>query len=457
MASPQRLHRPRQGDDGLSIIGVVIASFIIMVALPPAASLLQATIAVSGDNQHRVVAANLATQQLEKVRNQIAVQGFANWVTSYGLSSTTNSAPVSTLSQTVGTTAYSVATNIAWSVGAFQTGGCASVTAEATAAPPLLEVFIKVTWPNDRLAQPVTLAASINAPSSLFNVSDGSVLVSVIGAGGSTDPQTGVVVNLSSTTFGPTDATGCYFFPSVTPGNYTTQVYSNNTQNIGYVNQAGQTIASQTITVSKGVTAGVQFIYDKGAYFSVTDSTQSSIASGFGLVASDAYLTQTPKISPLQLTASGTPATYGPVFPNSAGYQTWLGACSANQFKPNASYLTSAATSPATTTSLSGLLYSTLDLTLVSGSPSLPESNASVDVYVWQYTSASAACNATPVKILVKTNALGQAPIQVPVGYFELAAGLPSDPQPGSPTTTSIIDATNPKNPVLVSNPISVS
>ena len=447
-----RKHR-HDNEDGLSIIGVVIASLIIMLALIPAAALLESTLAVSADNQHRVVAANLATQQLETIRNQIAQDSFFTWVSKNGLKvqTTTAATPVTLrpVPQTVGSITYNIATTIQWSAaGNFSTGGCSSVTATSQQVAPVLQVAVSVTWPNERLAQPVTLAANINAPSSIISTTNGSVLLSVVGAGGASDPQNNIPVQLSDSSTSPitsygtqtatTDETGCSFFPNVPPSTapnyYTAEVSAP-----GYVDQAGQPASTQSLTVTAGKTSGVQFVYDKAAYFSVSDPTQAAIASEFGLLASDAYLTGTPGVTPLHLTG---PTTYGPVFPNSAGYQTWLGTCPANQFTPTSGYQTAVSTSPGNTSGISGLDYSTLDLTLQNSTGPLP-SETKVDIYVWQYgsTSLSDICNADAIIIPVTTNALGQATLNVPTGYFALAGGITSTP---TAPTTAIIDATTP-------------
>lgn len=448
-----------RNEDGMSIVGVVIAALIIMIALIPAASLLEASLAVSANNQHRVVASNLATQQLETVRNQIAQDTFFAWVQNNGLPvtsvTTTNPVTLAPVSQTVGSITYNVATTIRWSAaGDFSTGGCSSITPTSSQIAPVLQVAIAVTWPNERLAQPVTLAANINAPSSIISTANGSVLFSVIGAGGSSDPQNLAVVHLINTTTqadlsGSTDATGCAFFANVSPGTYTAEIYANAFENTGFVNQAAQPEITDPITVVAGKTSAVQFVFDKAATFSVSDPAQSTIAPEFGLVASDSYLSGTPGISPLQLTPSGSPATYGPVFPNSAGYETWLSACPASQFTPANAYQTAVSTSPGQTSGINGLNYSTLDLTLLSSATNTPlPQGITADIYVWQYGSitSTSACNLNAIIIPVTTtNNQGQATLNVPTGYFALAGALPSDQAPSSPST-SVFDATTPQS-----------
>lgn len=59
-------------DDGLSIIGVAIASVIILVSLIPAASLFTASTVTSVSGQARVIASNIATQVVEADRSLLA-------------------------------------------------------------------------------------------------------------------------------------------------------------------------------------------------------------------------------------------------------------------------------------------------------------------------------------------------------------------------------------------------
>ena len=54
--------------DGFTIIEVVVAITVLVVALLGAALLFENAIIVSGNTRNRVVAANLATQQIENVR-----------------------------------------------------------------------------------------------------------------------------------------------------------------------------------------------------------------------------------------------------------------------------------------------------------------------------------------------------------------------------------------------------
>ena len=82
MEAFRELRRRLALDDGLSIIGVAIASLIILVSLIPAASLFTATTVTSVSGQARVIASNIATQVVEADRSLLA-NGFSEFEYQY--------------------------------------------------------------------------------------------------------------------------------------------------------------------------------------------------------------------------------------------------------------------------------------------------------------------------------------------------------------------------------------
>ncbi len=80
-------------DDGLTIIGVMIAVALMVVALIPASSLLDSTTIISSNSQDRVIASHLATQILEADRT-LAANSFTYFADTFvPLSGKTNSIP----------------------------------------------------------------------------------------------------------------------------------------------------------------------------------------------------------------------------------------------------------------------------------------------------------------------------------------------------------------------------
>ena len=446
----QRSHVRGSSDDGMSIIGVVIASFLILLTLIPAADLIENTLAVSSNNQRRVVAANLATQQMETIRAQ-AQGNFSTLLSNYSITGTSASSSASS-TITINQVAYNVDTTLSWSSSNFAQGGCSSNFTSgysASTIPPVLEASVVVTWPNDRLGQPLSLSEALNAPSSLFGGTDGSVLVSVVSASGS--PQATVPVNLETSTgliesSSTTDINGCAFFPNVTPSSAGSDIVTISKPTNGattYVNQASIPNPTQAITVSAGTTSALQFTYDEQATFDIQGETEQTIASQFGLSANDNYLS-TQGDPQLKLEISGDNyQTSAPIFPATSGYQTWLGTCSG--FLPSSTFQTAVSVSPDQTTSIPNLAFSTINAIFVNSSATPEPSSSAIDVYVWQYatSSSTSSCLSSPIKISVITGATGNANLNLPVGYFEFAAVTSGSSAPTSPST-SLVDATNP-------------
>ncbi len=436
-------------DDGMSIIGVVIASVLILLTLIPAADLIENTLAISSDNQHRVVAANLATQQMEQIRAQ-AQGNFSTLLSNYSITASTASASSSS-TVNVGQMNYTVKTTLSWSSSNFAQGGCSSNFSSgysASSTPPVLEAAIAVTWPNQRLSQPVTLSEALNAPSSLFGGSDGSVLVSVVNAAGL--PQATVPVTLEDSnglvqSSSTTDVNGCAFFPNVSPsssGPDKVTISAPSDQDSVYVDQSDIPNPIQSTTVSAGVTSALQFTYDQGSYLEIQGAPQTQIASEFGLSANNNYLT-TQGDSPLALTVSSDNFKTSPaIFPATSGYQTWLGTCTG--FSPASTVPLSVSVTPGGTSNLANLAYSTLAASFVNSSSTPVAANTALSVYVWQYPTltSTSSCTPSPIAIPVTTDANGNAVLNLPNGYFALAAVTAGSSAPTAPTT-SIIDATN--------------
>src|SRR3982074_2332901 len=83
---------PSRDSEGFTVIEAVMAISLLVIVLLAVARMFSSSIAVSGDTRNRVVAANLATQDLEQVR------GFAadpiKFTTSIALGRTTSTQTV---------------------------------------------------------------------------------------------------------------------------------------------------------------------------------------------------------------------------------------------------------------------------------------------------------------------------------------------------------------------------
>jgi hypothetical protein len=119
-----------------------------------------------------------------------------------------------------------------------------------------------------------------------------------------------------------TTATGCAFFPGLTPGSYTVSLSST-----GYVDGQGVASPSQTVSVMAGGTASRQFDYDLAATLSLTMTAPGggTVPSGIAISLGNTHY-PTPRYK--TFTGSGTSRTIGNLFPYPEGYQAWAGGCS---------------------------------------------------------------------------------------------------------------------------------
>ena len=148
------LRRQAQGDEsGFSLIEVVVAMVVLLVFAGALSVTLLDGLNVSKASRQRVAASNLAARELEIVRNKFSSSDAAALAIA-ATSSVTNPNPlVGAGTSNVDGTAYTVRRDVQW----LPTGtGVSACDGGALVNSPSLQVFVTVTWPNMRTAQPVT-------------------------------------------------------------------------------------------------------------------------------------------------------------------------------------------------------------------------------------------------------------------------------------------------------------
>ncbi len=457
-----------RGDEGMSLIGVVIAMLIIMVALIPAAGLLESTISVAASNRDRVMAANIVTARLEQLKS-LSSSNFTGLLSYLG----TTSSNVSEQG-----TSFTVKTDLSWSSD-FISGGCASLfqnsVLAATESPqPVVKATVTVTWNNQRLATPETATEAFSPPSGAYNSADGNVLVSVVNAAG--QPQAD---NVQVTLTGQggafvkqavTDENGCVFFSNVspsttgTPSTYYTVTLNPASSGTTYVDTSNNPSPSKTLDIVAGTTQGAQIAYDQAATITVSDATAQNVAKLFGLSIENSILNSSSDPYDSQALGVGSAPNFGPVYPVTNGYSTWLGSCPIPPTTTGST--TSAAVSPGGTATVfpnTAPGYSTLELATASTTP--PST-----IYLWPYftnsTGTSQPCTgasgtSTPVAVpvtwsnsAVTINGVlytSVATVALPYGQFYLSSSssaAPTGPNistdaapttPGGPNATAVM------------------
>ena len=455
----------RRSDDGFTIVGVVVASVMLLLALIPAAALLEATVRVSGDNRNRVVAANLATAQLENLRS------LSNSTTNFNAMAQQYVGNTVTSTQKVGGVTYTVATNMRWSAGTFSSGSCAASAAEnAPNLNPVIQTTVTVTWTNQRLATPVTESGVINPPYGAYNTQTGNLSVLVQNAAGNGDPNVQVSISgysslgamVQGVEAASTDVNGCAFFANLPVGNYNIDLSYG-----GYVlaQSTPQTSAltpyAPTWQVTAGTTTPAQFQYDQG--FSVqlptSDNNSMQVAQEFGLTLSNPNLTKTSGVLTYPASTFSATSSVGSLYPYTGGYTYWYGTCfintSTSQYPfttPSPAY---APTAPQTTTPITPY-YGQISVTVVdTTSPSTTSPSLSGDALLLQpVDNGSGAACPNPQSAVTAVSNLGDASVAAatpyaPYGYFNVEVVNSSGTLLGSALT--FLSASQPLATVTIS------
>jgi prepilin-type N-terminal cleavage/methylation domain-containing protein len=406
----------RNAESGFTIVEVVVALTILVIALVGSALLFENGIIVSGNTRQRVVAAQLATSALERIRGTAADP--TKWP----------SIPQgqTLFPQTVNGSQFVVTQDVQFVA---QRSAQSSCDSPGTGSGEIMQVTETVTWIGMAGTKPVQQTTTLAPPVGAYSSATGSIAVKIFNAAGTTSPNINVQVSGPVTQTQQTTTEGCAFFYALTPGTYTVSVI----EGTGVGDQEVVT-PSQSTSVTVGQTASLQFNYDSAATITVSGNTGSTAqpASGMTYSVVDTGLQPYGQFS---FGANGTPASLTPLFPYAAGYTVFAGSCTdsnplGHDGAGNLFYPTLAPTPidvpPGGSASTTVPLY-TLQL-LVKNSSGVIQTNATSTMtattgfsrpYVSVCTSGTANA-AGPVLGLVATDATGTSTTAVPLGHWTI-------------------------------------
>ncbi len=422
--------RASGGDDGFTLVEVLIAMTLLMVVLIPTAVFLSDQVLATGNIRSREVGSQLASQVLETARGQ----SFAT------LQQGVNGPPTST-TQTVGTVTYTLTTTKRWQTATVDAGGCNSSGNGGSnlASSALLLVEATVTWQSMGGTAPVRADTTIAQPWTSGAPTSGSFELAVTGASGGPSVNVPVVVTDSANhavTY-QTDLNGCLFTANVVPG-----VYALKLSQPGWVDPNGNLSATQSLTVVAGqFTTASPMNYDSGATITV-------VFAG-GLPPSNLPMT----VANTSLIPNGTRIFTGgltslaPLYPYTNGYSVWAGDCpdsnphalnkTGGSLYPAASGATNV-TAGAGQTASGTVALSTLNLT-VQTAGLLPVANSQVAITATTDPNAASQCTDPLYYTLAgTTSATGTISAGLPLGYFLVSALDAAGNRIGTPTTVSM-------------------
>ncbi|WP_010203864.1 type IV pilus modification PilV family protein [Salinibacterium sp. PAMC 21357] len=247
------LQRLRSSDAGMSLLEVVVAMMIFAIVSLAVLQSLTTVLTVTRDNRARVVAANLASQEIDLARSAEDVFQLFD----------------ATYVKTLNGDDFTVTRSTGWVAAGNETVACSA----GGGALRYKRINVEVTWPNMRPGTEPVRFDTLLAPNNRINdPALGTILVSVTGGGG--DGISGVAVTAKpstpaagattpTTTIDNTNVQGCTFILKVVPGNYDVTVARS-----GFITDDGQVTApSKLAKVAAGKSVSLSFNYDEAAHY----------------------------------------------------------------------------------------------------------------------------------------------------------------------------------------------
>jgi type II secretory pathway pseudopilin PulG len=312
------VNRPQRADEGFTMMEVVVSAMIFALAATVLAGVFIKTLGLAQSNTQRTTAANLAMQQMEKLRATKAVN-IPDGLTTIG--------PV-----TIGGTAYTIHQYVKFSP--VDGTACSGTATDLTAK----QITITVDWPNQGAVKDVRsdTIRTIKASDDVLTASKGAVAVAVQAANGTATPDVPVTLTTNTGTFVASQTSGpdgCVVFTGLNAGSY---LATANT--LGYVDQDGdQSTASGSIGVNANTISKAILPYDLLGGLRITPQTPDSnypVPSGMGLTLTTSVWSPSqnrPYVTCLGSNVSGcvsgtSPRLAASLFP--AKYGAWAGTCS---------------------------------------------------------------------------------------------------------------------------------
>lgn len=294
-------------DAGTTLVELLVAIFVFgLIAAAVGANLAQG-LDLTRTNRQRSVAANLAAQELDVVRNTPATSVTLGLVTSM---------------QNVDSTAYTLRRTSRWVRQNATAGACDGGSGSRQA---YLRVSVDVTWSRMSGIDPVSSDTLIFPKVGSFNRNTGAIAVKVRDRAATPKSDVQVAVVGPGGTFSQTTGDdGCAYFAFLAPGTYTASVSSP-----GYVDFVGRPVPSVQVGSIVGTTTAASFDYDKKAQ--LVFAIQGADSSHPPVPGLPVRLGNSNGAFPYGVTGaypgSGTTATAQPLFPFASGYTAWAGDC----------------------------------------------------------------------------------------------------------------------------------
>ncbi len=414
------LKRIREEQSGVTMIEVLVASMVLLIASAGLYMSLTAGNRATALERHRVKANDLAEQELERVRS-LRIADLSTWNSTRRVMEDGTELASGASCPATGQTCYSVSSSTQFLTETASTNTCAS----GTGSRDYLQLSVSVTWTGIGTHTPVTAGTVISPPNGSLVPNSGSLLVQVDDANSNGISGVTLSGNGAGSFTGTTGATGCVLWRNLPAGNYSMTAGGAAS---GMVDPDGVAPAPEAVSVVDQATNTVNLQYDRpGSIQGITFRTRTYGGSLVNSTADTAVVSQS-GMSQVKVfgTAGGTRQTTfntgTNLFPFTSAYTVYAGSCTANDptADPTATGAYGSATVPpggnANLTSPGYIQLPSLLVTLHSGSSSLSPGTpvSGGDVTVTEAGSPTG-CGVTRT-LTTNTNTNGQIPVNGDVG-----------------------------------------
>ncbi len=310
-------------DDGFTLIESLVACIVFMIFASAVLGVVTTTLKVNRTDNARVGASQLASRQLETLRQVFTFGTAADQSAIEGNTWTMAPLPgqVSPTTQVVNGIPYTLQLTVQPllnGVGQSSCDGGSDVT------HPSYLATVRVTWPDMGITAPVTNTTLLTPPkSTTSSPTYGYLTVTVTNAAGL--PNSGQTVTVSGpggTVSSVTDSSGCAVAQFNTAGRYTATL-----NGVGYVDSSDQASSAKQADVTIGAITALPMTYDKAAEIDVTYTTAAGYALPQTLPQITLANTGIQPAGTLAKPATGTVTQIKSLWPFSTGYAVWGGSC----------------------------------------------------------------------------------------------------------------------------------
>jgi Tfp pilus assembly protein PilV len=257
-----RLRLDVRSDRGLGLVEVVVSMVLFAMISTGVIAAMISILSVSRDTRARQVATNLAAEEIDRARAVEDVLALESWSTAGGADPNDASRVAGPVE--LNGDLFHITRQVAWVSDPDATLPCGASADGSTLR--YKRVNIRVTWDGMRSsAAPVQSDSVINPRDPLNDPTKGTILVTVLTAGGT--GAAGVTVTIDPPlpiAPSPTDADGCSYLFKVPVGGYTIGIHKP-----GFVDETNNVDPATEVGVDAGEAEHREFAFDEGGIYNL--------------------------------------------------------------------------------------------------------------------------------------------------------------------------------------------